>query len=266
MISKKAPILHGNAKCQICVLGNSHVAALKGGWHDGANENVDLRPDFYGCLASGMASLTYTNGKLGPSDPKAAEFFRNISGLGEFIDPNDYDAFILCGMGMYPTAIFNNYASFATPTSNNRTAPHLVSDECMKETLWEDLERSMMFHCARLVRSVTDKPVYIAWQAFLSEKLFEIEWRRDQITPIIENKDQIFVQKAMESVEDRLTDEGFTFLKQPDHTIADGIMTRAKYSRGSVLFREELTKEHRENDVFHMNSDYGRACWDTWVI
>lgn len=251
---------------RVCVLGNSHVAALKGGWEDGADIDMDLQPTFYGCLANGMASLTYTDGKLGPSDPKAAEFFSKISGLGKFISPEEHDSFILCGMGMFPTVIFNNYASFATPTSKNYSAPHLVSDECITEALWEHLERTMMFHCARLVRSITDKPVHIAWQAFLSEKLFDIDWRRELITPLIENEDQIFVHNTMSSIESRLINEGFSVLKQPDHTITQGIMTRAEFSRGSVLFREELSKEHRENDVFHMNSAYGRACWETWAI
>jgi hypothetical protein len=249
-------------------MGNSHVAALKDGWEDGVVPRKDLTPTFFGALSDGMGTLDLVDGEVIPRDAKAAGFFRKISGTDGGVRPDDYDAFLLTGMGMFPNPVFNNYRKFATPSTHQPEAAHYVSDAVIADTLWEDIDRSMMMHCARLLRRVTDKPIHTAWQAFCSESLFDIEWRAEQMQPILDNKDQAFVRLMMDSVEARLEAEGFEVLNQPEETMRDGVMTKAEFSRGSVLFRAESenAKAHRENDVFHMNSLYGRTCWNRWEI
>ncbi len=252
---------------RVCVMGNSHVAALKGGWEEGVRPRDDIEPTFYGALSDGMGTLDCIDGEVIPRDTKAADFFRRISGTGRGVRVDDFDSFVLVGMGMYPASVLNNYRTFATPSSSN-DAPHFVSDAVIADTLWEGIDASMMLRCARVLRRVTKKPIHLAWQAFCSESLFEIEWRAEQMQPILDNGDQPFVRKMMDTVEVRLQREGFEVLHQPQETLRDGILTKAEFSRGSVLFRavEENAKAHRENDVFHMNSLYGRTCWNRWEI
>lgn len=250
---------------KICVLGNSHIAALKGGWAEGG-AHARFTPDFYGALGKGMASLAFIDGKIIPQDAEAAEFFCNISGEQNGVDPDNYNAFVLCGMGLNLTPVFNNYNSFASPSTRQYNPDHFVSDACLQDLLWDHVSRSMMMHCARLIRRVTDKPIYLAWQAFFAEHLFEIEWRAAQIGPILENNDQDYVVNQMRLVNERLSTEGFQILLQPSETVSQGIMTKVEFSRGSVLFREGLDKPHRENDVFHMNAQYGVQCWQSWDI
>jgi len=246
-------------------MGNSHIAALKGGWEKG-EARTDLLPDFYGALSNGMESLSLIDGKLLPQDVKAAEFYCQISGKETGVVPDHYDAFLLCGMGMFPITAFSNYNSFSTPSTRNTKAPHYVSDACLDDLVWDQIDRSMMMHCARLVRSVTEAPVFLVWQAFWSEALFNIEWRAKQMGPILENRDQNYILERMQYIEMRLEKEGFAFLHQPVETIEQGIMTKAKYSRGSVQLRDRLNQSHHEHDVFHMNSDYGVQCWKAWTI
>ncbi|TCL10224.1 hypothetical protein BXY66_2293 [Shimia isoporae] len=252
---------------RICVMGNSHVAALKGGWEDGAAPRKDILPTFFGALSDGMGTLDFVDGEVIPRERKAAEFFKRISGTGGGVRAEDYDAFVLVGMGLFPTPVFTNYARFATP-STQHVAEHFVSDAVIADTLWESIDGSMMMHCARVLRRATDKPIHLAWQAFCSESLFDIDWRAAQMQPILDNGDQPFVNMMMDGVADKLRDAGFGVLEQPEETKRDGVMTKAEFSRGSVLFRavEKNAKEHRENDVFHMNSLYGRTCWNRWEI
>ncbi|KPA21855.1 hypothetical protein shim_17400 [Shimia sp. SK013] len=250
---------------KICVMGNSHVAALKSGWEDGDVAGKGFVPTFFGALSDGMATLDVVDGEVIPRDTKAADFFCKISGENTGVKPEIYDAFLLAGMGMFPTPVFNNYRAFSTP-STHHDAPHFVSDAVIADTLWEGIDGSMMMHCARTVRRVTDKPIFLAWQAFCSESLFDIEWRATQMQPILDNSDQPFVRLMMDTVEARLKEEGFEVLNQPDETLRDGVMTKAEFSRGSVLFRADNPKAHRENDVFHMNGIYGRTCWNSWEI
>lgn len=250
---------------RICVLGNSHVAALKGGWEQVSDTFDSVQIDFFGALSKGMRSLDVIDGRLGPRDPEAAAFFRDISGTGEFADPAAYDGFVLVGMALFPHAAINNYADFATPTTGNAdAAPYYVSDDCIADALWCEIDAGMMMHVARTVRRVTDAPIHLCWQAHFSEDLTKIDWRRDRFAPILANQDQGFVGSMMDRMDDRMRDEGFSTLRQPAETLVDGLMTQARYSRGSVLFRKELVREHRELDVFHMNSDFGAACWNAW--
>ena len=246
-------------------MGNSHTAALKGGWEEGGDRK-DLAPDFFGALSDGMASLSFENGQLIPQEPAAAEFFGRISGTGRGVVPGEYDLFLLCGMGMFPVSVFNNYKNFATPSTRNAEARYYVSDSCLDDLLWDQISSSMMMHCARLVRQISEAEIFLAWQAFYAETLFSIEWRAQQMQPLLDSNDQDYVLERMCKVEDRLRNEGFSVLRQPGNTITKGIMTKAEFSRGSVLFREELNTPHRENDVFHMNSSYGAQCWQAWEI
>ncbi|RMH43079.1 MAG: hypothetical protein D6688_09535 [Alphaproteobacteria bacterium] len=251
---------------RLCVLGNSHVATLKTGWEKAAGALEGVEAAFAGCIGAGMASFDIVDGRLGPREPEAAAFFRDISDTGDFIDPAEFDAFLLVGMRLVAEPLIQNYAAFATPSTHNHdTAPHFVSDGCMADAFWSALEQSSMLHVARTVRRVTDKPVFTAWQAFLSEGLMDIEWRRQRYQPILANKDQPFVHDMLAEMDRRLVAEGYRPLHQPKSTISKGIMTKAAYSRGSVRFRKELIHEHREEDVFHMNADFGAACWKAWA-
>ncbi|WP_139816205.1 hypothetical protein [Planktotalea arctica] len=249
----------------LCVIGNSHVAALKDGWPplDGLAHHV--RADFFGCLKDGMKSFGEVGGKLGPCEPEAAAFFKGISMTGDFVVPEQYEAFVLTGMKFFPNYLFRNYADFATPSTNNHAfARQFVSDETLIEALWDELKDGMMLHTARTLRAHTDAPIFIVWQPFLSEVLMQIGWREALYSPIIEAVDGAFITRIMAGLDQHLEAEGFQILRQPQETIKDGVMTDQRYSEGSKQFREGGGGEHRALDVFHMNAAFGRACWEHW--
>ncbi|MEP5154315.1 hypothetical protein [Planktotalea sp.] len=246
---------------RICVLGNSHVAALKDGW---TNE-TKVHADFFGCLKEGMASFGDIDGKLGPLDPNAAAFFKSIATTGDFVEPADYDAFVLTGMKFFPNCLFRNYADFATPSTHNHdVARNFVSDATMVDAVWGELNDGMMLHTARTLRAKTDAPIFIVWQSFLSEGLRDIEWRDALYAPIVSNNDGAYVHAIMAQIDQRLVAEGFQVLSQPEDTIEAGVMTKREYSEGSKQFREGGGPEHRALDVFHMNERFGTLCWQTW--
>ena len=89
---------------RLCVLGNSHVAAMKDGWETVGAIKEHVRADFFGCLKAGMESFGAAGDKLGPMEKEAATFFKEIATTGDFIEPGQYDAFVLCGMRFFPNA------------------------------------------------------------------------------------------------------------------------------------------------------------------
>ncbi|MGH1579165.1 hypothetical protein [Planktotalea sp.] len=249
----------------LCVIGNSHVAALKDGWPPVDEAAAHVRAEFFGCLKDGMKSFGEVEGKLGPRDAEAAEFFKGIATTGDFVEPEKYDAFVLTGMKFFPNNLIRNYANFATPsTRNHQSARNFVSDATMVEALWDELKNGMMLHTARTLRAHSDAPIFLVWQPFLSEVLTQIEWREALYRPILEAGDGAFIQRIMAGLDRRLEDEGFQVLRQPQETICEGVMTEKRFSEGSKQFRKGGGSEHRALDVFHMNADFGRLCWKTW--
>lgn len=250
----------------LCVIGNSHVAALKEGWPPLNGFADHIEADFFGCLKDGMKSFgPLDGGTLGPRDAEAAAFFKGISTTGDFVQPDRYEAFVLTGMKFFPNGLIRNYADFATPgTHNDATARQFVSDEALVQALWDELRGGMMLHTARMIRAHSNAPIFVVWQPFLSEVLSEIDWRAALYHPIIANGDGAWVQKIMQGVDARLEAEGFRVLRQPEETIKDGVMTHRAFSDGSRQFRAGGGAEHRALDVFHMNADFGRLCWERW--
>ncbi|MGB0507452.1 MAG: hypothetical protein ACPGGK_14760, partial [Pikeienuella sp.] len=241
--------------------------ALKDGWGAPSEYNEELEADFFGCLQDGMKSFgLLENGKLGPLDPKANAFFKDISTTGDFVEPDRYDGFVLTGMRFFPSGLIQNYAKFATPSSNNEASAHqFVSDATIELALWDELKGSMMMHTARTLRAHSDAPIFIVWQPFMSESLTEIEWRAAQYRPIVENGGGPFIRTIIAKIDARLEALGFVVLQQPQKTIKDDVMTHREYSEGSRKFRLDGGTEHRPLDVFHMNATFGRLCWATWL-
>lgn len=249
----------------LCVIGNSHVAALKDGWPPLNGLAQHVRADFFGCLKDGMKSFGDVDGKLGPREPEAAAFFKGIATTGDFVVPEQYAAFVLTGMKFFPNSLIRNYADFATPSTNNHDfARNFVSDETLIEALWDELKGGMMLHTARTLRARSEAPIFIVWQPFLSEVLMQIEWREALYRPILEAGDGAFIARIMAGLDQRLEAEGFQILRQPQETIKDGVMTDKMYSEGSKQFRKGGGGEHRALDVFHMNARFGRLCWERW--
>lgn len=251
---------------RLCVIGNSHVAALKDGWPLANGLAQHVQAEFFGCLKEGMKSFAVlAGGKLGPSEAEAAAFFKDIATTGDFVEPGRYDAFILSGMKFFPNGLIRNYADYATPsTHNHQSARQFVTDATLEQALWDELKDGMMLHTARLLKQHTDAPIFIAWQPFLSDSLSDIDWRDALYRSIVENSDGAFIQRIMHGIDMRLEAEGFKVLWQPKKTVLEGVMTHRSYSVGSRQFRAGGGKEHRALDVFHMNADFGRLCWETW--
>lgn len=249
----------------LCVIGNSHVAALKDGWPPLTEFAGNVHADFFGCLKDGMKSFGEVEGKLGPRDPDAAEFFKGIATTGDFVEPDRYEAFVLAGMKFFPNGLIRSYPEFATPSSHNHEeARNFVSDDTLVDALWDELKNGMMMHTARTLRAHSNAPVFLVWQPFLSEVLSQIEWREALYRPILDAKDGAFIRMIMAGLDHRLAAEGFQVLGQPEDTISHGVMTAREYSEGSKQFRKNGGSEHRALDVFHMNADFGRLCWETW--
>ena len=89
---------------RVCIVGNSHVAALRNGSARIAAQFPDIEATFFGVPGRWLRSVKLvrgqngTPGSLAPADPEHSAFFRKMSGGQDRINVADYDCFILVGL------------------------------------------------------------------------------------------------------------------------------------------------------------------------
>jgi hypothetical protein len=83
---------------RICVIGNSHVNALKQGWEDIAATCPDHRLTFFASLGDRIGKLELVEGCLVPQDPALLKNIVFTSGGLDRIVLADYDVYLVYGL------------------------------------------------------------------------------------------------------------------------------------------------------------------------
>tara|TARA_R110001583_G_scaffold195529_1_gene375447 strand:+ start:2674 stop:3465 length:792 start_codon:yes stop_codon:yes gene_type:complete len=150
----------------ICVIGNSHVAALKQ-----SSIQLPYNLDFYAIPGAGAPDLIVKNGKVFPDyesdkgvtypDLKLGEWVRsNIPDVEKNgLDLNDYDLILYSGVGLPALRTSNKnslnqvlYYAFLPPDyEKNNSMKCVVSKNCYEKLLFNELECSANICTLRLL-------------------------------------------------------------------------------------------------------------------
>jgi len=89
---------------KICIIGNSHVAALKLAWENHFDKRCKKDNDitFFASRGKSLRSLKLENNKLIPDSEHLKKNLRATSGGKSFIDLASYDVFLLYGLATQP--------------------------------------------------------------------------------------------------------------------------------------------------------------------
>lgn len=233
---------------RICVLSNSHAAALKTGYALlDSNEQQRLSVTFFASRASGLAWLRPARGKLVAMRDHIAQHVQYTSGGLSEVIPADYDAFIVHGLGL--------------------GVRYDVYDDCYRSTrMVETLHvlNTQLSLCMRLhegLRSITDKPIFLSPMPFSSELHASV---RELVAG---SPTDAFDLSALPSLMPDVFKGATTFFAQPADTVAHGIFTLHRYSEGSIRLglSESTDNIPHPTDVYtHMNAAYGLRYWQTF--
>jgi len=221
---------------KICVIGNSHVGAIKLAWNVLAERYNNYSLTFFACGGTGLNKLVVEHGKFVASDSRLKKRIGYTSGGVYEIDPDCYDVFLLYGMGFSLTAFDDDVAFYS---------------QAVKEAARRDrLERSLSYSVFKKLKAITDKPIFIAQNPYPSQaiskgkaisgenKLEEVNWHR-----------LFFKDRA-------------SFVEQPAETVYHGAYTKLEFSKGSRKLEtgdSDDNELHLSDDFVHMNIDYGRV-------
>ena len=94
---------------RVCVLGNSHLAALRRGWDQIAERFPAHKLTFFGAPRNIMGDLVLDGRRLVPRTEKLLQKIRQSSGGLDAVELDHYDAFVLYGLQFGPRRVIQLY-------------------------------------------------------------------------------------------------------------------------------------------------------------
>ena len=248
---------------EICLVGNSHVAALKLGLDQILAEGdiSECRFSVFGTRGTRLIHAQVQGGVLQPSKKDSEACFDHRSGPHVQLRLDDYDD-IYFTIGTRPDRFphFNpyfllNYLDSTCQQLQPLSLPlataithHTIHGQWFSPLLHGMLEQSSRptVHYLGSPFLSTRAPRAVAIHAQLQEN--------PENQPVLEDLLET-IRTSVESLEtERLR------IPAPPPSVLDlhGCFSRQEYSQGSVRLTEDFDMEHGVRDFRHMNADYGR--------
>lgn len=223
---------------KLCVIGNSHVGALRLAWIQVLNKRFgDIEMTCFAHRGSGIAHMKVEGKSLIPENPLMARAIKFTSEGKDKVNVADYDAFVVYGLHEGSFDRGDNYFSSA------------VQAAAMKDRVLNQGNHILLTK----LRQITDKPVFAAHDplpALPEEGLLPAD-------PPYEAQIAL-MQRLFYAPLD------VTLIAQPQETILQGRATQGRFTKGSeqLAIGDDGTdgRTHGANEIQHMNADYG-ALW-----
>jgi hypothetical protein len=242
---------------RLCVIGNSHVAALKLGWERLRASYPGMSLTFFGTAGrDACKNLRLVEGALVP-DERDLRNFLWTSGGREKIKLEDYDHFLLVSLGFGPQEMFHVARKFSFAEPRLDQSKRLVSRECFMEAVTDTLLGSMAAAITTIIRKNVNRPVLILPQAASSIEIIKTDKFRAAHSAAPAQCWALLNELWAECATSVATRLGAAIVLQPAETVSNHIFTAHEFCRGSVRLTPDLTHEHPDHDFTHMNADYG---------
>jgi hypothetical protein len=221
---------------KVCVIGNSHIAALKHGWEAIRTGYPDRTLTFFGARGGAMKGLVADGKQLVGSTAVLKRGMAFTSGLSAIV-PDDYDVILVHGIGTRP--YFKPAGTF-------------YSEQSLKAALDEHTRGKVSTHVFTQLRQVTQQRVYFGHQPFKAARRVR---HRQPPTDYIEG---LFIANEI-----YYGPRNAVLVPQPVETIANGRATDPEFSAGSRRLSVGASnddEQHPDRDRRHMNERFG-ASW-----
>jgi hypothetical protein len=229
----------GGKLVNLCIIGNSHVAALKKAWAVIRAEYPSIKVTFFAQRGNDLNNLVAINGKLQSPNEAGTKELEFVSGGRRRIDPDKYDVFLI--YGCYARAYFRYSELFYSRAVQERAAHDLV-------------DGSLSFKLLTSLRTITNKPVLVGHNPLEVAKSNELAYGPDAYVAGIKMLNDLIYRPL-----------GAEMLMQPLETIVNGRATRPEFSQGSrrLAIGDQFDDEiYPDAGIDHMNEEFGKM----WLI
>jgi hypothetical protein len=240
---------------KICVIGNSHIAALKKAVEDGALDHTDANIVFFGAPGKNFDKLQVRDGMIcGPATLQDM-FLRVSDGLYTRIDPAEFDVVVVYAGRFYFHRLLGSIHRVL------RSDVHLSKD-CLSTGIGRWLTSKHVFRLARMIDEASPatrvvlvpRPIPAAGVADASDAAApdaKSPWVWDTLEPS-------FRKKIWSICSQSASRRGVELFAQPDSTIDANQFTKPDFTTHSNrLLKPEV--KHRQAEVSHMNARFGEV-------
>lgn len=230
----------------LCLIGDSHLAALKFAWPLIEDSYPDIRIDFFGAGFRRMQHLEVRDGMLVASEPGLARALNRSSGKEEAQIGGGYDAYLVYGLALRIYHARPLYSAFRSERHHEDSRVPL-SDDCFLRAMTGVVRETPAAGVLTKVRQITTGPTLLL------------------ATPMVAKADQESHTAKF------LADQGVTadyfalactnfaaalgckFEPQLPETLAAPLRTHAHHALGPARF----SFDDAEPDGNHLNPEYG---------
>ena len=220
-----------NKPLRLCVIGNSHVAALKTAWDRLKPDRPDFSLTFFAAKTILLRHLKIEGGTLEPTDESVADMLSYTSGGQRRIEVGAYGQFLVSGLQFKLPALARHYSA-------------AVAEAALRKAY----EKSLNATIAGMLRTLTPAAIHIAHNPLpcrTDVKLHKQEYRSYADTLGLLN--HLFEPKKL------------AFLPQPEETVEEIWFSRPEFTQDAPrLAVKEIMEGARHSEAgTHLNGDFG---------
>ena len=253
----------GMAGYSICLIGNSHLAALAQAWRQ---DRLGARPEvsqvYFGMGGGYDWDLAFQDGVLLPKDEESKTAFQQTSRGRSSIVIGEYDAFVIYGVGFQVRALLTLFLEQDSP-DNGKSGPtgQLLSRDAVTTALRNRPGVAASLKLLDLVRSVSQAPVIVCPQPFRSQRVLARSLL-DQHPRLSQPEFLAGVEQEFRAASESLClEHGGEFLAQDESTWSLPCFTREEFVLGATTWRQEVAERTptptRPGKGKHTNGSYG---------
>ena len=231
----------------LCVIGNSHAAAVWEAWKSGAvAANAGFSMTVFASPANSI-ELDHRDGSLFPGNPTVTEMFAVTSGGKDRVELEKYDAFLLVGLnwGIDLARIFERCN--VVEHLAHGPADTVVSHACLVEIVRAQNVRAAALKIAEQIREDSKAPILIYPTPFRSETML---WERNDPCLVDRALLDNIMPRCIAAVSKLACEHGCEVFWQHPDTLALPGLTKAEFSKGAVKLqdRPEIRNKHVNPD------------------
>lgn len=243
---------------KICLIGNSHLVALRAGWDTIKDDHPDISADFFAIARSGFRNAELDGTTLIPTRPRQRAQMAEFSGA-DSIDLSAYDAFAFVGFVIGLPRVLR-YLQGHGIAGEIEDTPQIVPYAMLQDAWDEQLSTTALPRLTELVRQVSDAPIVNLVRPMRSALILDEDSTRAAFYSQEVDRDGL---PYANTLVDRLMAPhhaaGMVTLAQPHETTVKGLLTRKRYSDAPERLPDGNPPKGGV-EVNHMNAAFGADC------
>jgi hypothetical protein len=217
----------------ICILGDSSVAAIKNGWDKIKKDHPQHQLIFFASPHNKLCGLGLKGSVLVPQNRMLTEDIKYTSGGHSCVGLNDYDAILILGMGLNIPSIDTRY-----------------SNAVINQIFNDSAEKSLNIQLCKKIQTVFTRTIYLAPTP-----------QRASISRARLAQYELNYFDAIKLAQTKFAVNSASIVAQPHETIVDDWFTKKIYSIGSqrlAVSDSTCNQYHEDTDDYHMNESFGQ--------